>query len=114
MAEFNNRIYASTVSYTDTHGTEIWRSSSGDSGSWSQVVNDGFDGDSDNAIAVSLEVFNGYMYAGTDNRNSGTEVWSTPDGTNWSKVNTDGFGDQYNWSVTLEEFNGYLYAGTYN
>ena len=114
LAEFNNMLYATTWSYTDTHGTEIWRSSSGDSGSWSRVVNDGFNGDSANISAVSLEVFNGYLYAGTDNTNSGTEIWRTNNGTTWSKVNTDGFGDQYNWSVALEEFNGYLYTGTYN
>jgi len=116
LAEFNNRIYASTVSYTDTHGTEIWRSSSGDSGSWSRVVNDGFDGDSDNVIAMSLEVFNGYMYAGTYNWGTGTEIWrsSNGDSGSWGKVNTDGFGDQYNFYISLNTFNGYLYAGTYN
>ncbi len=116
LAEFNNRIYASTVSFTDTHGTEIWRSSSGDSGSWSRVVNDGFDGDSDNVIAMSLEVFNGYMYAGTYNWVTGTEIWrsSNGDSGSWGKINTDGFGDQYNFYISLNTFNGYLYAGTYN
>lgn len=41
-------------------------------------------------------------------------MWYTSDGTNWSQVNADGFGDPYNSSVTLERFEGYLYAGTYN
>ena len=41
-------------------------------------------------------------------------MWYTSNGTDWSQVNTDGFGDAYNMSVTLTGFDGYLYAGTYN
>jgi len=114
LIEFNNQIYASTWSYTSAHGTEIWRSSSGDSLSWGQVVSDGFNSDSDNIGVLSFEVHNGYLYAGTYNWITGAEVWRTNNGTTWSQVNTDGFGDQYNSTATLEEFSGYLYAGTYN
>src|SRR3990172_3747525 len=55
FAVFDGQLYGSTWSWTDTHGAEIWRSSTGDSGSWSQVVCDGFDGDSSN-FRILLEV----------------------------------------------------------
>ncbi len=93
----------------------MWRSSSGNTGTWNQVVGAGF-GDGGNQAAVSLVEFNSYLYAGTDNPGTGAEVWrsSTGDSSTWSQVNGDGFGDGDNWSVTVEPFSGYLYAATYN
>jgi uncharacterized protein YjiK len=109
---FSDTLYASTWSYTDTHGTEIWHSSSGDSDDWTRVVANGF-GDADNECALGFEVFNGYLYAGTFNWDTGGEIWRTPDGTNWTQVNTDGFGDYDNDAIaSFAVFNGYLYAGT--
>jgi streptogramin lyase len=113
FAVFSDTLYASTASYTTTHGTEIWRSTSGDTGDWTRVVANGF-GDASNWSAVSLEAFNGHLYAGTENDNTGAEAWRTDDGTTWLQVNADGFGDPANWSITLEAFDDYLYAGTYN
>jgi hypothetical protein len=111
---FDGEVYASTCSFTDTHGAEIWGSSTGDSGDWTQVVSNGFDGDVNNDKLLSFVEFNDHLYAGTDNVVTGAEVWYTDDSVNWSQVNADGFGDPYNWSVTLEVFGDYLYAGTYN
>ena len=113
FAVFDEQIYASTSSITVTQGAEIWRSSTGNSGSWSQVVTNGF-GDVNNKTIITLHQFNGKYYAGTDNTVTGTEVWCSNDGTSWSQVNADGFGDTYNWGVVLQGFSGYLYAGTYN
>jgi hypothetical protein len=114
---FNNQLYASTFSWdTSTQGGEIWRSSSGDSESWSQVVSDGFS-DSNNAAVLSFAVFNGYIYAGTQNIVSGGEVWRSDTGNDasWEQVNTDGFGTIYNKSIpALAAFDGYLYAVTRN
>ncbi|MCL4396149.1 MAG: SMP-30/gluconolactonase/LRE family protein [Chloroflexi bacterium] len=42
MGVFNNQIYASTWSYTTTHGAEIWRSGTGNSLDWTRVVSNGF------------------------------------------------------------------------
>jgi DNA-binding beta-propeller fold protein YncE len=113
FAVFNDTLYASTWSYTDTHGTEIWRSSTGNAGDWARVVTNGFDGDTDNQCATTLEVFNGYLYAGTFNWDTGGEIWRTPDGTNWTQVNSDGFGDYDNDAIaSFAVFNGYLYGGT--
>lgn len=113
FAVFDDQIYASTASITETHGAEIWRSSTGNSGDWSQVANNGF-GDVNNKVIITMHQFNGKYYAGTDNTVTGTEVWYSNDGISWSQVNADGFGDTYNWGVVLQGFNGYLYAGTYN
>jgi hypothetical protein len=120
FAVFSDTLYASTWSYTSTHGTEIWRSSTGDSGSWARVVSNGF-GDANNGAVTAMGVFNGRLYAGTDNRNfttgssTGAEVWrsDTGDSNDWAQVNTDGFGTANNVAVSaLAEFDGRLYAST--
>jgi hypothetical protein len=108
----SDNLYAGTCSYSDAHGAEIWRSDTGDTGSWGQVVADGFDGDAGNFCVIAFESFGEYLYAGTYNTTSGTEVWRSNDGTSWHQVNADGFGDADNQSVALEPFDGYLYAGT--
>jgi PKD repeat protein len=119
FAVFDDTLYATTWSYTTDHGAEIWRSSTGIAGDWTRVVTNGF-GDANNQI-VAMEVFNGYLYAGTYNWNSiaitstGGEVWRTNDGTTWTQVNADGFGSTDNLIVSsFAVFNDYLYAGIDN
>lgn len=111
---FNNDLYASTWSDSDSHGTEVWRSSSGDAGSWNRVVVNGF-GDPGNQVAVSFTEFDGYLYIGTYNRD-GAEVWRSRSGDSesWTRVAASGIDDDSNSSITLEPFGDYLYAGTYN
>jgi hypothetical protein len=112
FAAFNTQLYASTWDWSESKGTEIWRSSSGDAGTWSQANATGF-GDTDNMGVTGLEVFNRYLYAGTFNWDTSDEIWRTNDGTSWNQVNADGFGDYDNdASVSFAVFNGYLYAGT--
>ncbi len=95
----------------------MWRSSSGDSGSWTSVVTGGF-GNPGITYITSLTEFGGYLYAGTDNKlGTGGEVWrsSTGDSGSWERVVASGFGDVNNRSIiTLEPFGSYLYASTYN
>lgn len=110
---FKDQLYATTWSSTDSHGTELWRSSTGNPGSWSKVAFNGFNNDANNAVALSLHVFNGYLYAGTWNTTTGGEVWRSSNGTTWTQVNVDGFGTADNLGVSaLTDFNGYLYAAT--
>jgi len=118
LAPFKDQLYAATWSYTTTHGAEIWRSSTGDSGDWTRVVTDGF-GDVNNAAIMTMETFGDHLYAGTYNWDSaamtstGGTVWRTGDGVNWAQVNTPGFGSvNLNLISSLAAFNGYLYAGT--
>lgn len=115
---FSDTLYAATWSYTSTHGGEIWRSDTGDSGDWTRVITNGF-GDAANSAALTFEVFNGYLYAGTYNWNTaamtstGGEVWRTDDGLAWTQVNTAGFGSVNNDTVyALAAFKGNLYAST--
>jgi len=117
MAVFNGQLYAGTWSYTNTHGAEIWRSSTWNSGDWTQVVANGL-GDATNIVAMTMETFNDYLYAGTyswnntTNRPDGCEVWRT-DGVTWTQVVTDGFGNLNCYTVnSLTAFGDSLYAGT--
>jgi len=114
LSPFDGYLYAGTWS-TTIHGAEIWRSSTGDSGSWSQVVGEAVFGDSDNVAIMSFEVFGDRLYAATYNETTGGEVWRTDNGTTWNQVNADGFGNANNIRViSLETFGGQLYAGTWN
>lgn len=114
LTAFDNMLYASTWSYTTTHGTEIWRSGTGNVGDWTRVVTNGFNNDLKNEVALSSEIFNGYLYVGTLNSTTGGEVWRTFDGTSWEQVNSDGFGTVNNRGVSaLAGFGGFLYAGTH-
>jgi sugar lactone lactonase YvrE len=118
---FNGQIYAGTGIFTNTHGAEIWRSPSGDAGSWSLVVTNGF-GDVNNYIMRTSAVYNGYLYYGTQNVNTTTFNTttggivirsSTGNSGDWAKVTVDGFGDINNYTVSgLASFGGYLYAST--
>jgi hypothetical protein len=115
LGVFNSQIYAGTWSYTSTHGAEIWRSSTGNAGDWSQVAANGF-GDPTNQGIPTMEEFNGALYVGTYSSGSsgptGAEIWRSYDGIAWSPVITDGFGYEGTYSIsTLENFDGYLYAG---
>ena len=64
---FADQLYAGTWSGTSTQGLEIWRSATGDQGTWSQVVSNGFN-DAGNQTVLAFAVHNGYLYAGTRTR----------------------------------------------
>ncbi len=110
LAVFNNQLYASTWSYSQGRGAEIWRSPTGNAGSWSRVVVNGF-GDGANEAIISLETFGGQLYAGAVNSVTGGQIWRSADGVVWSQVNAAGFGWSNNWAISaLAAFNGQLYA----
>jgi hypothetical protein len=114
LAVFNNQIYAATWSYTSTHGAEIWRSSTGNAGDWTRVVSNGL-GDATNQAVLTMEVFNGALYAGTYSWGSspnGADVWRFTEGSAWTTVITNGFGYTGTYAVSsLAAFGDYLYAG---
>ena len=59
-------------------------------------------------------MFNNRLYVRTQNTVTGTEVWSY-DGTSWTQVNADGFGDLMNrLSASMAVYNNRLYVGTRN
>jgi hypothetical protein len=82
---------------------------------WMQVNEDGF-GNPANTGVLSLEVFDGQLYAGTSNWTDGGQVWRTTDGTAWTAVSEIGFGSAYTATnrglMDMIEFNGQLYVST--
>lgn len=113
---FGENLYAATWSWdTAIHGAQIWRSPSGDENTWTRVLDDAVTGESENEAVVSLVEFGGRLYAGTWNRATGGELWSTIDGTEWSQAHTDGFGVPENSAViSLAVHDEYLYAAFRN
>ena len=81
LTPFNGYLYAGTwVEDPGVHGAEIWRSNTGNNGSWTRVVSNGFDNDNDNNAILSMKVFDGALYAATGHQSTGGEVWRTSDG----------------------------------
>ena len=79
--------------------------------SWQQLGTNGF-GDNQTIGVISLEVFQGRLYAGTANW-SGGSVWrQAPDGQ-WQQVSEPGFGggSAATAVIDLAVFQGQLYAG---
>lgn len=128
LAAFNGYLYASTANRgNSTLGTRVFRSASGDPGSWSdalvhidrdgdgvsEVISDtaGF-GDLNNTNFKDMQVFQGWLCGSTYNLSSGAQVWCTADGTTWTQKNTNGFGDPDNFGIgSAEVFRGALYVG---
>jgi sugar lactone lactonase YvrE len=112
---FKDTLYAIVSTWSGTKGFEIWRSSTGNSGDWTHVVSDGFGSVDRNGVASGRVVFDGYLYGGFYDHKNGATILRTDDGTNWSQVNTTGFGDPKNTELTTGAvLNGRLYFGTRN
>jgi len=122
MAEFSGSLYAATANlpppYGSGNGVEVWRSDSGDAGSWVQVNEDGFGGGPTWTDFV-MDVYQGHLYLGLGRVAGGgteslAELWRT-DGLSWTAVFTDGLGDAGNSHVAaMAEFQGELYIGLRN
>jgi sugar lactone lactonase YvrE len=121
LSEFNGYLYAGTGNSVPggSNGAQIWRSPTGDAPTWQQVVAGGL-GDVQNTEVLALASFAGYLYASTTrpgpDLTPGAEVWrsNTGQSATWTRVATNGFGDNNNRRITLEAFGGQLYAGTSN
>ena len=70
---------------------------------------DGF-GDFFTRDVMSMVVYNGKLYAGNTNDETGSEVWAY-DGADWNQANEDGFGIMSDVN-TLAVYNSNLYAKT--
>jgi hypothetical protein len=120
MISYNGYLYVGTRN-EDT-GVEVWRTA-GVGGppytDWRQVNSDGF-GDAGNRHAASMAVFNGCLYVGTDNEDTGAEIWRTagvggPPYTDWAQVNISGFGSSDNiGAMSMAVSDGQLYVGTFS
>lgn len=77
--------------------------------SWTQVVSDGF-GDTNNRTIVDVVEFNSQLYASIGNIVDGTRIYRSANGTTWTKVNTDGFGNAVFSQSRLAVLGSELYA----
>lgn len=126
MIIFGDHLYAGTIN--EALGGEIWRY---DGTNWEQVVGGGAGGGNgfgnpNNIGVFSLAALGSYLYAGTWNDTTGTEIWRSQNGTNWAKVvgtglpgtNAPGFGYAANRAIfSFGSFGSapqQLYAGTGN
>jgi len=123
LAEFDGNLYLASGNWPPAiggggDGVEIWRSSSGDAGTWDQVNDDGFD-QGPTWMDETMEVYAGRLYVGLGRvvgaDGSLAELWSSADGTTWTPVFTDGLGDAGNGFVaSMAEFRGSLVIGLRN
>ena len=109
LAVFSDYLYAATSNAAT--GVEIWRSASGDAGSWTQVNNDGFGGGS--AWPATMDIFGGRLYVGIV-RDNVAELWRTQNGTDWTPVFTDGLAENNTDVSAMAEFQGEFYIGLRN
>lgn len=140
MAVYNGHIYALTGTLKsffgdptgkDSGGVEVWESSTGNSGEWSQINVDGFgtyilgaystDPNKKlytNHVVGSVAVHQGYLYVGT-NSHWGAEIWrySGIDRSGWTNVTPPwagpglGVGPPTYRFWALYSWGGDLYAG---
>ena len=65
-------------------------------------------------MAQGMAVYDNFLYVGTENRITGCEVWEY-NGSIWSQVNTNGFGNSNNVeAISMEVYNNGLYVGIHN
>jgi hypothetical protein len=80
------------------------------------VVADGFGGGPAYYIITSLTTFKGQLYATVEaTPGTGAQVWRSANGTDWTQVSEDGFGDIDNYQTGASVvFRGQLYVTTRN
>jgi len=99
-------------------GTRIFRSASGDPfstspGAWSDAIAScgaGF-GDVNNTNFKDMQVFDGWLCGGTQNWDTGAQVWCTDDGAAWTQKNFGGFGSGADDDANVEVWSGYVCSG---
>jgi len=120
LGDLNGYMY---ISVRSDEGLLIYRSPSGDSGSWSQVSEAGLNGDPNNkgVIVDGATTYNGALYVAVSNAITGFELWRTTGKlddsgiyVDWKQVGGSGLGNPSNVHAQLVTFNGYLYVWTSN
>ncbi|HOC42240.1 MAG TPA: hypothetical protein PKJ99_04395 [Thermoanaerobaculales bacterium] len=114
LAGYGSRFYAGTFKESTLFNQpgELWWTE--DFVTWNGASAPGF-GDTYNVAIISLEPFDGYLFAGTSQPNflfgDGCEVWRW-DGATWIMVSVPGFGSSYSTTaVRLAEHLDELYVG---
>lgn len=109
FAVFSNMIILATTNTAS--GLEVWVSPSGNSGTWTRVVDDAF-GEGSSPQDLVMSTYDGFVYLGFG---FPAKLWRSDDGIDWSPVFTDGLGNANNSQVaSMAEFDGYFYIGLRN
>ena len=109
---FDGNLYAGT-GWAGFPG-QVWRTTTGTT--WNQVVTGGF-GNPNTIVVAPFGTYASMIYAGTENKTNGLEIWRSPTGNagEWIKVVTAGNGNPNNYIVTsFIEFGGKFYAAVEN
>ena len=110
---FNGQLYAGTGNWGD--GTQVWRTTDGST--WTAVSSPGFGSAYTNTNPAILDMigFNGQLYASTGWDGIGGQIWRSPNGTAWTQVISNGFGNTNSFAIsTFAVFGNALYAATHN
>lgn len=114
LAEFNGNMFASVANGgTSSYGTRVFRSPSGDPGTWVNTtaeIGPGF-GSTNNINFKDMQVFDGHLCGGTQNWSVGAQVWCTSDGSTWMQKNFSGFGESAANPRNTQVWSGYVYNG---
>ena len=105
------------TTWNTTRKAVILRSSDPVAGRWEVVCPPGF-GDRNNTGIFEMQVFNGFLYAGTFNNAFGYQIWKTPSTgrrpCSWKKVIERGAfrGSKNEIAMSMRVFNNALYVGS--
>ncbi len=119
LGELDGYLYIATRS---PQGVIVYRSPSGDSGSWQAVSLPGINGNPNN-LQVHVDgavVYDRRLYVAVSNMTSGLQLWRTQGAlqqtqlVDWERIGGDGLGDADNVRAELAVFNYHLYAWVTN
>jgi hypothetical protein len=96
------------IRFITSKGAEIWRNDGGQQ--WTQV----YQANKNDTGFRIIQNYDGYIYAGTANSNTGAEVLRSKDGINWEKCPGWTPSSVNNSVRTFGTYNGELYLGTEN
>jgi hypothetical protein len=108
LAEYGGMLYAGATNLIT--GAQVWRSSTGDNNTWTQVAPDT---PGAGATVTGLAAFDGGLYAAVES-DAPAQIWITYGG-NWATIVDDGFGDSLTTQIGgMAVFAGFLYVGVGN
>jgi hypothetical protein len=96
-------------------GAYVYRSTTGDPGSWQPVGNEGFgSATGDRFISDASTVLGAALYVAVLDEVKGVSVWRTSDGASWTRASPYGFGEPPNFWAELIAYHGSIYGWTSN
>jgi hypothetical protein len=110
LGEFDISNPLEGIGYIESQGAEIWKHLGGQQ--WEQV----YKATPENTGFRKMIEYNGALYAGTANSETGNKLFKSLDGVTWNEVNVAGLTDKpENNSIRTMSLNeGKLYVGTEN